>query len=184
MALHEQCVGAAMLILLLLMSSAHAGSIECEPQRVHDNRYWSYRVIEGRTCWYPGRPGKPKNELRWASRSATTLVRTSEVEQPVDLATALASPEAAPDEPALPPPQLATQAPVLTEEMLLATIKSRPEIDQAPWQPPVLTPPKPQERMSVWKLALIVIAIIGTAFLLPILPRSKQWLTDQLKPDR
>ena len=181
-------VDAAMLsivILLLLMSSAHAGSIECEPQRVHDNRYWSYRIIEGRTCWYPGRPGKPKNELRWASRRATTLVRTSEVEQPVDLATALASPEAAPDEPALPPLQLATQAPVLTEEMLLATIKSRPEIDQAPWQSPaVLTPPKPQEGMSVWKLALIVIAIIGTAFLLPILPRSKQWLTDQLKLDR
>ena len=175
-------------ILLLLMGSVHAADriIECELQRVHDNRYWSYRIIEGRTCWYPGRPGKPKNELRWALRSATTAVRTSEAEQPTDLSVPPVGPEAAPEEPASPPPpQSVAQAPVLTEEMLLASIKSRPEVDQTPWQQPVaLSPPKPKEGMSVWKLALIVITIIGTAFLLPIIPRSKQWLTDQLKPDR
>ena len=173
--------------LLLLISSAHAADrvIKCEPQRVHDNRYWSFRIIDGRSCWYPGRPGKPKSELRWALRSATTTVRTSEVEQPVAPPVALVGPEAAPDEPASSPPPLAAQAPVLTEEMLLSAIKSRPEVDQTPWQQPVaLTPPKPQEPPSVWGLVLIVLAIIGTAFLLPILPRSKQWLTDQLKPDR
>ena len=27
--------------------------------------YWSWREIEGRRCYYAGRPGKPKSELRW-----------------------------------------------------------------------------------------------------------------------
>ena len=40
--------------------------IECEPQRVTgDGRHWAYRIVDGRECWYPGRPGKPKNELFW-----------------------------------------------------------------------------------------------------------------------
>lgn len=41
--------------------------------------YWSYRLIDGRKCWYEGKPGFPKSSLRWtdqptadvASRPAT-----------------------------------------------------------------------------------------------------------------
>ena len=44
------------------------GIIECEPQKPHNTRqYWSWRKIDGRTCWYPGHSGKPKYELRWPS---------------------------------------------------------------------------------------------------------------------
>src|SRR5262249_6511604 len=40
--------------------------VECEPQRVTDDgRHWAYRILDGRECWYPGRPRKPKNELYW-----------------------------------------------------------------------------------------------------------------------
>ena len=50
-----------------LIDLARGGDlVECEPQRVTDDgRHWAYRIIDGRECWYPGRPGKPKNELFW-----------------------------------------------------------------------------------------------------------------------
>jgi len=38
----------------------------CEPHKPAGAReYWSWREINGRPCWYAGRPGKPKTELRW-----------------------------------------------------------------------------------------------------------------------
>ena len=53
--------------------------VECEAQRVTgDGRYWSYRIVDGRECWYPGRPGKPKGALFWAHGS------TPSAHQPVD----------------------------------------------------------------------------------------------------
>src|SRR5215471_9640589 len=40
--------------------------VACEPQRVTgDGSHWAYRIVDGRECWYPGRPGKSKNELFW-----------------------------------------------------------------------------------------------------------------------
>src|SRR5262245_50474893 len=55
--------------------------VKCEPQRVTDDgRHWAYRIIDGRECWYPGRPGKPKNELYWGR--ATTPSARQTVDQP------------------------------------------------------------------------------------------------------
>jgi hypothetical protein len=55
--------------------------VECEPQRVTgDGRHWAYRIVDGRECWYPGRPGKPKNELFWGR--GTTLSAHQTVDQP------------------------------------------------------------------------------------------------------
>src|SRR5215471_12998571 len=60
----------AVLISGALIDVARGGDrVECEPQRVTgDGHYWAFRIIDGRECWYPGRPGKPKNELYWGSR--------------------------------------------------------------------------------------------------------------------
>jgi hypothetical protein len=57
----------AVLISGALIDVARGGDlVECEPQRVPgDGRYSAYRIVDGRECWYPGRPGKPKNELFW-----------------------------------------------------------------------------------------------------------------------
>src|SRR5262249_11438815 len=55
--------------------------VECEPQRViDDGRHWAYRIIDGRECWYPGRPGKPKNELYWGRGTVPSARQT--VDQP------------------------------------------------------------------------------------------------------
>jgi len=94
------CALIAVLISGALTDLARGGDlVECEPQQVTgDGRHWAYRIVDGRECWYPGRPGKPKNELFW-DRGITPSTR-----QPLD------QPEAE-TEPAEPPSQLAAAPP-------------------------------------------------------------------------
>src|SRR5262245_37985031 len=77
-------IGAFIVVLIsvALIDIARSGDlVECEPQRVTgDGRHWAYRIVDGRECWYPGRPGKPKNELFW-DRGITASARQS-VDQP------------------------------------------------------------------------------------------------------
>lgn len=190
------------LLVLLLFSVAHAADlraqvVECEPQRVHDNRYWSYRIIDGRSCWYPGRPGKPKTELRWSrhSPSTGTTARISEAEQPRDLSGAPVVPGAAPatgeevmpDAPsggrlgrgtrpgggsdnAMPLPAIEeTSAGALTTDALLAFAEREQLRKQAPLMP-IAAPPQQEvvESMSIWKMTFIVLGIIGAISLIPI----------------
>src|SRR5215475_1669800 len=56
------CALIAVLIAGALIDLARGGDlVECEPQRVTgDGRHWAYRIVDGRECWYPGRPGKPQ----------------------------------------------------------------------------------------------------------------------------
>jgi hypothetical protein len=63
-------------VLLIVATSSPAAdlpsrrAVECEPQRpTGAKEWWAYRIIDGRICWYAGRPGKPKTELRWALMS-------------------------------------------------------------------------------------------------------------------
>jgi len=44
---------------------------ECLPAKPGNQRgqYYSWRVIDGRACWYAGRPGRPKHQLHWAGRT-------------------------------------------------------------------------------------------------------------------
>ena len=42
-------------------------SIECKAKvPPAAKEYWSWRLIDGKRCWYPGRPGMDKANLRWA----------------------------------------------------------------------------------------------------------------------
>jgi hypothetical protein len=53
-------------LLILAADISPPGIIECEPQKpLSAHEYWSWRQVNGRTCWYPGHPGKPKYQLRW-----------------------------------------------------------------------------------------------------------------------
>jgi hypothetical protein len=124
--------------------------VECEPQRVTgDGRYWAYRIIDGRECWYPGRPGKPKNELFWG-RGTTPSARQT-VDRPE------AETETVPSEPpsrlvAAPPekPQIAEAMPAewraTTADQLLAFTCCWPELEE-PAQPPA------------WPLALLPLGL-------------------------
>ena len=74
---------AAVLVAAIPIEHAGGGELmDCEPQRVRgDGRHWAYRILDGRECWYPGQPGKPKGELRWREAPSTTQ-QSAVLEQP------------------------------------------------------------------------------------------------------
>jgi hypothetical protein len=153
------CSLIAVLIAGTLIDLAHGNDlVECEPQRVTgDGRHWAYRIVDGRECWYPGRPGKPKNELFW-DRGITSSAR-----QPLE------QPEAE-TEPSEPPPRLAaappekpqTPEPVPDEwratpaDQLLAFTCCWPELEQ-----PALLPQPTSEggEPPAWPLALLPLGL-------------------------
>lgn len=53
----------AIVIGLLLPSAAHA--VECQPKPTDQRGHWSWRNIDGKRCWYRGRPGLAKSRLSW-----------------------------------------------------------------------------------------------------------------------
>jgi hypothetical protein len=40
-----------------------------EHKPVGAREYWSWRLIENKSCWYPGHPGRSKTTLRWREPS-------------------------------------------------------------------------------------------------------------------
>jgi hypothetical protein len=71
--------------------------VECSERRGGDNAgYWSWRYIDGRVCWYVGRPGKPKSELYWGrSIPLRTSVKAERPQETVQLIDDKAVPPAA-----------------------------------------------------------------------------------------
>ena len=153
----------AVLISGALIGLARGGDrVECEPQRVTgDGHYWAYRIIDGRECWYPGRPGKPKNELYWG-RGTTPSAR-----QTVDQPEAEAETETVPSEPpsrlvAAPPekPEIAEAMPAewraTAADQLLAFTCCWPQLEEAA----LLSPPTPKgDQPPAWPLALLPLTL-------------------------
>src|ERR1700752_5075133 len=51
---------------LAFSSAATAEARQCLTERPADARsYWSYRIIDGRKCWYEGKPMLSKTLLHW-----------------------------------------------------------------------------------------------------------------------
>src|SRR5262249_34313771 len=124
-----------------------------------DGHYWAYRIIDGRECWYPGRPGKPKNELYWG-RGTTPSARRM-VDQPE------AETETVPSEPpsrlvAAPPekPEIAEAMPAewraTAADQLLAFTSGWPELEEAA----LLPQPTPKGgEPPAWPLALLPLGL-------------------------
>src|SRR6202047_588982 len=59
--------------------------------------WWSYRLIDGRKCWYEGKPGLSKSLLEWPSENSSRptsneeFARTAPTENPGDPMDAQAS---------------------------------------------------------------------------------------------
>jgi hypothetical protein len=49
--------------------AARSGGIACEVSR-RSGGYWAWRLIDGKKCWYKGKPGMSKDNLRWVPRAA------------------------------------------------------------------------------------------------------------------
>ncbi len=137
-------------VALLLISSG-ASATECQSSPGHDGKWWSYRIVDSKRCWYQGRPGLSKDLLHWAKQSPPPVVTGPE---PGD------SPHPAPPVPPQQPTEIVNTTPkvastgsipALTSEALAVPLPSLPE-------PPPL-PAKPTKPSKWWMLLLIIPAI-------------------------
>jgi hypothetical protein len=72
-------------ILLIAGTVCHSADrivyTPCAPQKPPDAReWWSFREIDGKRCWYVGKPGKPKFELFWPASSRKSPAEPEEQE--------------------------------------------------------------------------------------------------------
>jgi hypothetical protein len=151
----------AVLISGALIDVTRGGDlVECEPQRVTgDGRYWAYRIVDGRECWYQGRPGKPKNELFWdRAPSARQPMDQPEAEtkaEPPDEAETKAEPPDAPSGLVAVPPEKPKTTEAMPErwrasaaDQLLAFTCCWPELEESALLP------QPTSEPPAWPLAL------------------------------
>jgi hypothetical protein len=55
----------AVIVFAPLSTAAHS-AVECKAEAPATRTgYWSWRNIDGKQCWYQGRPGMDKANLRW-----------------------------------------------------------------------------------------------------------------------
>jgi hypothetical protein len=140
----------AVLISGALTDIARGDLVECEPQRVTgDGRHWAYRILDGRECWYPGRPGKPKNELFWdrapSARQPTDQPEAETKAEPPDAPSGLV---AVPQKNRRPPRQCRS-----TADQLLAFTCCWPELEEA------ALVPQPTPEPPAWPLALLPLGL-------------------------
>jgi hypothetical protein len=81
-------VGLAALSLIVALPAVQATQ-QCNAAPSHPNRgWWSYRIIDGRKCWYEGKPGLSKSLLEWRARPSQRqrpkeeLAKAAPVESP------------------------------------------------------------------------------------------------------
>jgi hypothetical protein len=60
---------AACIAALVPTGGANAKAVECSVARgSHTQGYWSWRLIDGRKCWYPGKTMISKSLLQWPAK--------------------------------------------------------------------------------------------------------------------
>jgi hypothetical protein len=68
-------------VMLAPLSTAANSAVECKAELpAARTEYWSWRNIDGKQCWYPGRPGMDKANLKWprAARPPAPIERASD----------------------------------------------------------------------------------------------------------
>ena len=96
-------------IALIGLATAQAKQ-QCSTEAGHPG-YWSWRMIDGRKCWYEGKPMLSKDLLEWAPAAAKVDADSAEA----DAAPATAAPT--------------TAAPVLAAPVLAAPAMRRAPMD-------------------------------------------------------
>ena len=144
--------GSSIAVALLLISSG-ASATECQSSPGHDGKWWSYRIVDGRNCWYQGRPGRSKDLLHWAKQSPPLVVTRPDLG------------DSRPPAPPVPPEQ-PTEI-VDTTPRVVSTVSIPVRTSEAPQmaaprpslpEPPPL-PAKPTPPSKWWTLLLIIPAI-------------------------
>ncbi len=83
--------GIALLAAIALIGLATAqAKQQCSTEAGH-NGYWSWRMIDGRKCWYEGKPMLSKALLEWAPAAASNAETDSAEAETAPAATAPAT---------------------------------------------------------------------------------------------
>ena len=163
--LFDQLIGAASdarvtkavssIAVALLLISSGASATECQSSPGHDGKWWSYRIVDSKRCWYQGRPGRSKDLLQWAKQSPPLIVTRPD---PGD------SPH-----PALPvPPQQPIEIVDTTPKVVSTVSTPMPTSEglQMAARPPSLPEPPPLSakptKPSKWWMLLLIIPAIAT----------------------
>jgi hypothetical protein len=141
-------------VALLLISSG-ASATECQSSPGHDGKWWSWRIVDSKRCWYQGRPGRSKDLLEWAKQSPPPVVTRLD---PGD------GPRSAPP---VPPEQLTKIIDTTPKVVPTASIPApTSEALQTVARPPSLPEPPPLPAMptkpSKWWMLLLIIPAIAT----------------------
>ena len=141
-------------VALLLISSG-ASATECQSSPGHDGKWWSYRIVDSKRCWYQGRPGRSKDLLQWARQSPPPVVTRPD---PGD------SPPPAPPVPPQQPTETVDTTPKVVSTVPIPALTSKPPQMAAP--PPSLPEPPPlpakPTKPSKWWMLLLIIPAIAT----------------------
>ena len=139
---------------VLLLISSTASATECQSSPGHDGKWWSYRIVDSKRCWYQGSPGRSKDLLQWAKQSPPLVVTRPD---PGD------SPPPAP-----PVPQKPTEI-VDTTPKVVSAVSTPVRTSEAPQmaaRPPSLPEPSPlpakPTKPSKWWILLLIIPAIAT----------------------
>jgi hypothetical protein len=62
----QRLIFAACIVGVSPVAAVTAQAKQCKTERPSNARsYWSYRLIDGRKCWYEGKPMLSKSSLHW-----------------------------------------------------------------------------------------------------------------------
>src|SRR3954452_22735668 len=71
------------MVLLAAINSPARAAIECRAELPQSRTgHWSWRQIEGRKCWFPGRANLDKAQLRWPTAAAAAAAAAARAPQP------------------------------------------------------------------------------------------------------
>jgi hypothetical protein len=78
---------AACIAALIATGEANAKAMECSAARPSSTQsYWSWRLIDGRKCWYAGKTMVSKSLLQWPAK-ASVQAKADPAPVPVTVAT-------------------------------------------------------------------------------------------------
>ena len=144
-----------LVMALLALLAVDAQAETCRSTRgpaPGNGAFWSWRLIDGKRCWYIGKPNKPKNQLHWSAprRVARPITRRPKQEA--------AAPLLAPLKPEEMPPAPASMH-------CSRRRAARPEMTIE--KPPPLPLPKPPQlrpmsgQLVAWLVTLAIIIVVG-----------------------
>jgi hypothetical protein len=148
----------------LLLISSGASATECQSSPGHDGKWWSWRIVDSKRCWYQGSPGRSKDLLQWAKHSPPPVVTSPPV---------VTRPETGDSPPPAPtvPPQQTTEivattptTPKVVSTVPIPVLTSKPPQMAAPPPSSPEPPPLPIKptKPSNWWMLLLIISVIAT----------------------